>query len=522
MTSFFKMFGAFAVSLFLLNATVHADPQAEGEKKSAPDATAAKDAPAKDKKEEKADKESKPAEETPAPPSHTVKKESFKIQVDLDGVFETPGMTELVLRPKEWPALNVLEAVEHGTAVKKGDVLVKLDMEKIDRAIDDLRAELELGKIGLEQAQEQFSLLEKTAPLDMEAGERAQRIAEEDQKYYLETGRPLALKSQEMQMLFMHESLEYEKQELEQLEKMYKADDLTEETEKIVLKRQRNAVAHAEWSVRAAEIQNEKFLKVELPRQDQQFAENLRRRTLQWSKDRVELPRNFNKAKLELERAKIQNARSEERLAKMIADREAMLVKAPADGIVYYGRCQRGRFNETPAIAEMLRQGGVIQPNQVFMTLVPSGTLFVRASLGEDQLYKLAKGNTGTVSPTGYPDLKWDADVEEIGLVPAMPGVFDLRLSVSPDKPAKQIQPGMSCKIKLAPYAKSDAITVPPKTVFSEPDDENEKFVYLLDKNNKSEKHPVKIGKQNDKQIEIRKGLSEGDKILLDAPKEEK
>ena len=95
-------------------------------------------------------------------------------------------------------------------------------------------------------------------------------------------------------------------------------------------------------------------------------------------------------------------------------------------------------------------------------------------------------------------------------------------MSVSPDKPAKQIVPGMTCKIKLTPYSKSDAIVVPPKTVFSDPQDEDEKFVYLLDKNNKAEKQPVKIGKQTDKQAEIRKGLSEGDKILLEAPKDEK
>ena len=78
--------------------------------------------------------------------------------------------------------------------------------------------------------------------MDLEAGERDQRIAEEDRKYYLEIGRPLTLKSHEMHMKFARQALEYEKEELEQLEKMYKADDLTEETEKIVLKRQRDAV----------------------------------------------------------------------------------------------------------------------------------------------------------------------------------------------------------------------------------------------------------------------------------------
>jgi HlyD family secretion protein len=153
---------------------------------------------------------------------------------------------------------------------------------------------------------------------------------------------------------------------------------------------------------------------------------------------------------------------------------------------------------------------------------VQSGPLFIRASVAEDQLHKVSKGVEGTATPTAYPELKWDAEVEEVSAVPVSPGSFDVRLSATPDKPAKQVVPGMTCKIKLTPYSKSDAVVVPPKTVFSDPDDEEEKYVYLLDKNNKAEKHSVKVGKQTDKQIEIRKGLSAGDKILLDAPKDEK
>jgi HlyD family secretion protein len=538
MTSFLRVHTVWVVSFFLLIATANADSPKEGKKKAASD-EATKDAPeAKDKsaaKEKKAPKEkakSKAAEQAtaakpteaaaPAPASYTVKRESFKIQVDLDGVFEAPTMTEVVLRPKEWQGMSVLEPVPHGTVVKKGDVLVKLDMEKIDRALDDLRAELKLGEISLKQAQEQFALLEKTTPMDLEAGERAQRIATEDRKYYQEVGRPQTIKSQDMHLKMVRLGLEYEKEELAQLEKMYKADDLTEETEKIVLKRQRDAVERGEWSLKNTEIQHEKFMKTDLPRQDQQMAESYHRRTLQWNKDRLELPQNLNKARLELERSKLQNARSQEKLHKMLADREAMLVKAPCDGTVYYGRCQRGKFSESSSFAETLRRGGNLQPNQVFMTVVESGPLSIRAAVAEDQLHNVAKGVEGTATPTGYPELKWETQVEEVSAVPISPGSFDARLSVAPEKAAKQIVPGMTCKIKLTPYAKSEAVVVPPKTVFSDPQDEEEKFVYLLGKDGKAEKQEVKIGKQTDKQVEIRKGLRAGDKILLEAPKEEK
>ena len=61
---------------------------------------------------------------------------------------------------------------------------------------------------------------------------------------------------------------------------------------------------------------------------------------------------------------------------------------------------------------------------------------------------------------------------------------------------------------KLTPYQKADALVVPPKTVFADPQNEEEKVVYLLDKEGKSEKRTVKVGKQTDKQVEILKGLA--------------
>ena len=49
--------------------------------------------------------------------------------------------------------------------------------------------------------------------------------------------------------------------------------------------------------------------------------------------------------------------------------------------------------------------------------------------------------------------------------VPTAPGSFDARLTVVLDRKAKWLMPGMTCKVKLVPYLKKDAMTVPPKAV---------------------------------------------------------
>ncbi len=63
-----------------------------------------------------------------------------------------------------------------------------------------------------------------------------------------------------------NDSLAYAKEELQQLEKMYKASDLTESTEQIILKRQRDQVERGAFYLKLAEYDRDMFFKISLPR----------------------------------------------------------------------------------------------------------------------------------------------------------------------------------------------------------------------------------------------------------------
>ena len=182
-----------------------------------------------------------------------MKKGPFHIEVSLDGVFEAQNQAELVVRPQEWPQMQVLKAVEHGTAVKQGDLVLALDTEKIDRTISDLRTDMQLNELGVKQSEAQLAALEKVAPLDEDANQRSERMTKEDWKLYQEVEKPLAVKDNEYRLKMYQENLEYAEEEYRQLEKMYKADDLKEETEKIVLRRAKNGVDRAKLMLEFAQ-----------------------------------------------------------------------------------------------------------------------------------------------------------------------------------------------------------------------------------------------------------------------------
>jgi len=457
-----------------------------------------------------------------APSTYTVKKGPLKITVDLDGVFEGQTAREIFVKPEEWSTLTVLEAVAHGTLVKQGDVVLKLETEKLDRAIDDLQAELKLGDIALQQAADQLQALEKTTPLDVEAAQRAARVAEEDRRRFFDTERPFVLKATEFRLKMTKEMLEYEQEELRQLEKMYKADDITEETEKIVLKRAKDAVDRAKFNVEAAQIGYDEALKFSIPRMDVQVKDSTQRKAIDWEKGKVELPLALQKQRLELEKLKIQRVRNDEKLKKLLADRELMTVKSPIDGMVYYGKATRGKFGDSNLAAEMLRRNGSILANQVVMTVVQPKPLLVRATVPEDQLQHLRPGLSGTATPAGYPDMHLPAMLERVSDVPVAPGTFDARLTVADDGKSASLAPGMACKVKLVPYVKADVLSVPSKAVINDDLDEQKQYVYVLEKDGKAVKCPVTVGKKTDKQVEILSGLAEGAQVLFEAPKDQK
>ncbi|MCR4414833.1 MAG: hypothetical protein NUV77_20645, partial [Thermoguttaceae bacterium] len=276
-------------------------------------------------------KPEKPVVAEPAAP-YLVKREPLQIDVTLRGVFEAQTMAELSVRPEVWQTLEVQRAVEHGAVVKKGDVLIQFDLKKIDEEIADLRLKQAIGELAFKQAEENLKALEASTPLDLKIAERSHTIAHEDREKFVNSDRPMAEKTAKHMLQTAMDNLEYEREELRQLEKMYKADDLTEETEEIVLKRQRNAVKAAEFRLEVAKVNCEETLKLDLPRRAESVEQATARADLTWAKSKVLLPLALSQARRDMERLKMERSKEAEKLKRLEADREALTVKAPIDG----------------------------------------------------------------------------------------------------------------------------------------------------------------------------------------------
>lgn len=235
----------FVVLLLVGPVALAADPPKEAAKKS-DEAAASEKSPQSDKEtkpEAKSEKaKSGSGSQAAEPVTYTVKKGPFKVELSLKGGFEPEKTFPLSVRLKEWKVLEVRKAVPHGTHVKRGQTLVEFKLEEIDKLIADMTTDHQLAELTLKQAEESLHLMEAATPIDLELAQRAKRNSDQDLARYLEVERPMQQKVEDFLLKTANNMLEYEQAELRELEKMYKANDVVEETEEIILKRQRDMV----------------------------------------------------------------------------------------------------------------------------------------------------------------------------------------------------------------------------------------------------------------------------------------
>ncbi|NLS97206.1 MAG: HlyD family efflux transporter periplasmic adaptor subunit [Planctomycetaceae bacterium] len=512
------------------------------EKKAEPEAKAPAEkevAPAKKEEAEKkaepaeakpaAKPETKPAEKAEAKPAeskaeekketYTVKADMLKIDLELDGVFVAQNMTNVELRPESWSSFKVVNAVEHGTQVEKGDILVEFETDKIDEAIADQETAQELAELSLKQAELGLKLLETTTPIDLKMVDRQKKMMAEDLERFLKIEIALTKKSAEYSLKSSEQSLEYELEELNQLEKMYKADDLTEETEEIILKRQRNSVERAKFYVELAKNRFDEIMNVYLPRDKESMEVSSELYQLTLDRAKAVLPMDLQREKIGLEKLRVQQKRDLAQFAKLKEDRKLMTITAPAAGIVYYGKCVRGKWSGASGVAEKLQPGASASTGPL-MTIVNPRPLQVRATVAEKDLHWVKKGMRGTVEPTAIPDARIATTLGEIDGVLNVDSAYAATFRVSLNEEMDAIMPGMNCKVKLVPYLKKRTLVIPVKAMQTDELDDTRHYVQLLGDDGRAVKQAVTIGQKKGEIVEILDGLAKGDKILAEYPKD--
>ena len=368
----------------------------------------------------------------------------------------------------------VLEALPQGSEVKEGDVLARLETKGIDDQVH--QAELEAASSGVRHqgVVEKNKIDEDAAAAALEQTKAALDRAKKTLDGWMQKELAFNRRGDDISKKNEDAGIDDQKDELAQLEKMYKADELVDATEEIVLKRAKRRLAISEdarslsGDRRGYKVDYDEAMQTEVKKEAVKMQE--------LALDRLVRTQTVEKRAREdaLLRSKDALDQQNQKLDKLHRDREKFVVKAPRAGILLHGKEKDYRPGRTPARYE--RGSQLPARTDVFLVADPAAVA-VAFDVPESMLGDAREGaavEVKAVAPAGasgiatvhleaYPGTKVG---EENGfeatakLASAIPGVlFGTRAKVvlagaamsSPNQPATPPPPQASTAAKSAP-----------------------------------------------------------------------
>ncbi|MDO4569845.1 MAG: HlyD family efflux transporter periplasmic adaptor subunit [Planctomycetia bacterium] len=453
------------------------------------------------------------ATEAPAKSYDTFEMKSapMEINVDADATLWSEELTPIRLSVKQWSVLRVESVVAHGQRVKKGDIIVSFEMEDYNERVQDARLEMELAKLNYQKAKFQQAATLATAKMDAEVSRRKREEALDRWTFTKENDYELTRKTHQATFEDAEFALESQKTELSQLEKMYEADELVEETEELVLRRQRRAVQAAELAFERAKAKYEWNTTRAYDRFIRGEKEKLDRELVAIDLEVAIIDPNLKILEISEKQAEIAFRKAQKKFDELLADAAILQYRAPCDGVVIYGAFENGAWEGLTKWKSLLKKGGVLQANAWAMTIVNPSKMTLSLSIPEREFSKIQSGATGFFVPNAYPEAELRAKITNIADIPDGERYLAWA-SVEADASLK-LFPGMRGKTTFAAIRKSNALLVPPSAIGR--DDDMCRYVYILDKETKKPvRRNVKVGLKYNENFEILDGLEAGMSVL--------
>ncbi len=437
----------------------------------------------------------------------------IKISVELDGVIDSPAKAQFVLKPKSLKELKLMGVLAHGAKVSQGQVILQLDAEAYERARRAAEQAVMAAELDYKQATVAIALLEESLRIELEAAEQASNRAQEELEYYLEVGRPKQEDDLHYSIESAEQNVEYLQEEYDQLKKMYDADDLTEESEEIVLKRALNNLKRAQRGLENTKRSVERQLSVELNRQEAAIKNSTAKAKLEHEKLAKSKDAKLVTAKLGLAKSEATLELAKKEMTNINEDRQLLAAASPFAGVVFWGAVNHLGWKGPGTADELQTVGGALPANKPLITVVSTDKLFVRATLTEKQLPMVRPGMVATFEPTAKPETRLQLICEERSDIPTDPGTYRASFRINTPAELDGLLPLMTGKISGISYEKEKSLVIPFDAVRF---DETKPYVLIFDQaSGKSTRQDVILGKRDGKRVEINQGLREGEHVVL-------
>ncbi|MFN0206839.1 MAG: efflux RND transporter periplasmic adaptor subunit [Planctomycetota bacterium] len=407
---------------------------------------------------------------------------------------------------------KILFVISEGKQVKKGDLLIELDVsQQAERRVQQ--------RIGFDQAEasnidakEQLAIRVNQSESNIKKAELQLDIAKITLTKYIDGDFPQRKQEQEAKIKIAEQELSQAKDRYEWSKKLYEKGFIT----KTEFERDELDVNRVQINIDLAKREQNVLLTYEDPMQQKKLAADveeaereLQRVRRQASAEHAQAEANYKAraSTLELEREKLKKLESQIEKAKIFA---------PTDGVVVFaGGQNNGRRQE-----EMITVGARVNQREELMELPDPSRMVAEAKFHESVIDKVAVGQSAIVTVDTVPDRPFTGEVTYMSVVPDSqsrwlnPDLRVYRAEVSIEGEISDLRPQMSCAIEIVVEDIPDATYVPVQAVFRR----GGKPVCYVVSGSTMTPQEVTLGLSNERNVEIKKGVEPGQTVLLALP----
>jgi HlyD family secretion protein len=409
---------------------------------------------------------------------------------------------------------SITYLIPEGTRVKKGDLLVELDVSTLTDSKIDQEIKVKNAEAAQINAKETLIITTSQAQSDVDLATLTLEFAKQDQEKYLKGQYPNDWRAAQGKIRLNEEELTRAQDTYGWSKKLFdeKYLSLTQ------LQADQLAQSRAEVNLEVAKNDANLLSEYTYQRQIAQLTSDVNQAGMALDRAQAKARANIAQAKADLEAKEQEFLRQTTKLDKINDQLSKARMYAPVDGMVVYATSSRGggfRDDRQP-----LAEGVTVFERQEMIYLPRSASTVAEVDVHEASLDKVHAGLPAIVTIDALPGKKFLGTVARIAPLPDPQSMWmnpDLKvyktdIALETEDPA--LRSGMSCRAEIVVEQYDDAVYIP---VFAVLRVGGKPTAYVI-KDGAVEEREIEIGLDNNTMVRVTKGISEGEAVWLSPP----
>lgn len=327
----------------------------------------------------------------------------------LAGTLQPGQVSELRLELKGYGGeVRLKSLLAPGMSVKKGDVVAEVELPEYPDALERATENVDLARAGVASLESALSHANESFKLHHERAKRGAERAQQDLDFFLEHDKKNSIRNSEMGLENYENNIQDQEEELRQLERLYKGNDLAQESQDIVLNRSKRRLKQTKERYEMAKKDHERHVNVNLKRREEDLTSARDQAVLELKRLDAEAERGNTDLEGKLTRARRGLKDAEKALAELQADKDRLKLIAPHDGVVAVGAWAGNDGASNP-----FKVGDEVKNRTVLATVVDTAKLKLEVSVKLEARANFQPGQAVTVSAR-------DGDATATGKVTAL------------------------------------------------------------------------------------------------------